>query len=275
MLKRKRLKPLLGEIKFTVPQTKKIPKSPEKYIGWLIQKNSQSLFVKQHGLELFEIPRMVGALIYHFKNFKRIEKRAANFIAPFINHNSLNDIISSSQQDFQYRSQLLTLYLKARYEKAAYLGALGKLAKTFTSEWCSQNSKTIANTIPTILALLPLRHKVDAHRSYDDPRAHEKNALDLNQPDSQILSQIRSHLSCNIINKWRGQCGHNGSFNLTYEILIGLEDRSPYLKENALGPVNGVEVPMNDKGYHIMFNLSRQHEIIIQESINFIKQILS
>ena len=260
---RESMKSSFLEIRFNIPKAKKPPKNPKGHVAWLIQKQAYLPFVKQHGLELLEIPEMVGVLVYHFNNFRRIEKKANALIAPIL--------IPEVSGEIAISDRIYSQYSKASYEKASYLVALGKLVTTFTSDWCSLDSKTIVSTIPTMLALLPLRHKVDAHRSYDSPKLHEKNTLKANLPDAQLLYHIESHLLCNVIRKWIRK---DGAINLIYEILINREDRHSHLKNNACTPINGVELLM-DKGYQISFNLSQQHPIIIQEVINFIKNLLN
>jgi hypothetical protein len=145
-------------------------KKPNKKIYALLSYNSDKKVFKNNEDLWPELISMIEALEYHYKNHCVYERK-----------------IERGQS-----------YYNARFEAIAYLNAMGRIYYFFTSEWlhasvCPIKSKCLRdgtrpcefNTllrseIPTLLALIPLRNKIAAHRQQDRPWKDDIKSLGFN-----------------------------------------------------------------------------------------------
>lgn len=248
------------------------PKPVHRYIWWLISKYKDTQFIQRHELELIGIPLIIHGLEYHYRNFFKIEQKARHLLMAF------EDSIRENGEAL-YPSLLSNLYPKAFQEIGAYLNVLGRLEKVITSDWINKyvTSQEIFSLIPSILSLIPLRHKYFAHRSFDAPRDSENQILKPNKVLSEkrrgeLEYAIQTHLSLGLMGTWRG--AKNEKPYLSYEIKIDAKDRHNILKEHSKNPMADIEYFKNeDETGFIHFIPTKHHHQTMLEIKKFFEEL--
>lgn len=212
--------------------TKKIMlriKNPTKMVLHLFH-----IYLKAYQNNKNNISRIInelGALEYHYEKHKKLEKKANN--GRF------------------YRNDL-------SYEAEAYITHLGKLFYFFNSCWFGTicDKKKIAITIPTILALLPIRNKITVHNQNDDSRNDDCSSPGLN---SHGLFPIKS--------------GRINDQKIKIKYSFPTKQRCHLLKRFHPSPVTGIEF-FGKENMIIEFIPSEQHSIIANEIFTLLKHFL-
>jgi hypothetical protein len=142
------------------------------------------------------------------------------------------------------------------HETVAYIGRLGQLSYFFESDWFSEVVKEddVALSIPSILALMPLRNKHSAHRQQDYPWKDDCSSLGLNQYGLKHglvgLGKKPSHV------------------NIQY--TFPTTQRHPFLKKYHPSPINEIE-HLGIKNNLIIFTPTKIHQAILNEVINLLQ----
>ncbi len=134
------------------------------------------LYLK-HKQKLGGVLDMVDGLEYHMRKIRIYEKKAC------LAASEIRKLMQKTGPLTLPRLTKKTNHHPAVHEAVAYIGRLGQLDYFFESDWFGESldKKQIALTIPSILALMPLRNKHSAHRQQDDPRPGDCGSLGLNE----------------------------------------------------------------------------------------------
>ncbi len=207
---------------------------------------------------------MLEGLEYHHTRLKQMEKKM------------LTDVFSYMAGGGR-KSKLGSSYV---HEIRAYLNVIGQFVGCITSDWFSKNyvdKSQLSTLCPTVLALLPFRHKDAAHRCIDKPEKRMKEETD---------SQKESFSSLYCDTEWTGQ--HSKPCDLTDEIplleqslatdlhlsyhaKIAVEHRCPILNTYNVAPVAGIEYPVSSVEIWLSFIPVKQHFQIMTEAYATIK----
>ncbi|PKR80711.1 hypothetical protein CW751_08040 [Brumimicrobium salinarum] len=103
---------------------------------------------------------IIEGLVYHFNNYYRL-------------HQSLNPIVKDKYTD-QARSQNWITINSMRHELTAYLNRMGQFYFYAKSDSVTDLGISYEIEMPEILRFIPLRHKLTAHRAFDNPRKNEE-----------------------------------------------------------------------------------------------------
>jgi len=112
------------------------------------------------------------------------------------------------------------------------------------------SEEVIASTIPTTLALKPIRNKYTAHRQIDPPRDDDCQNQELQQHG--LVFPI----------------GKPEQTRITYDFPT--KQRDPLLKKYQSKPVASIEVSKDNTS--IIFTPTRIHQVIIKEIIKLLEQ---
>ena len=133
--------------------------------------------------------------------------------------------------------------------------------KFFTSKWFSNTlGKThiIASTIPSILALMPLRHKFTAHRQQDDHRKDDCKSLGLNE--FGLMPALSDSLE------------KPDDVKIEYQFPTKQRDR--LLKKHKIPLVKEIEY-FGNNNHLITFTPTQIHHRIINEAINLLQHFFN
>lgn len=203
------------------------------------------LFVK-YELELLGVLDIVDGLEYHYKNFRKIEKKY---------------IIAQEQllKEHIYEPVLNPQYMI--HEATAYLNRLGQIETLFTSEWFKNymSAEELVKYCPIIFALMPFRNKFTAHRSIDDPR-------------NETPSQMASHASIPLGISSRGKVGERPNVNYTIKVQRA-ERENPKKTPLAIyqkSPIGDIEFFTEDEVF-LTFIPTKHHQKICLEIVTVLK----
>ena len=204
--------------------------------------NNECFSGHQNELEIFDIPRMIGGLEYHFKRLTSFEKK-------------IEIGIPSQSRD------------KIYYEMLAYFNTIGSLYSLFSSTWFKV--KNLASFIPTLLALVPFRHKISAQRSCD----FKKNSDSESQKQSHTTNVLfTSYSGKGKPSSLREMLGENALINLN--IKINKIDRCKDLKKKNYKLVKPIE-ELDGKEIWLTFSPSNNHPQLMKEILSLIESFVS
>lgn len=145
-------------------------------------------------------------------------------------------------------------------EITAYFNRLGQIYSCITSDWFQDYVKKeqLPFLCPSILALIPYRHKYAAHRSLD-------------RPWGESQSQHESHSNIYLYNEWHGKIG-DPRMLIGYQIKIDKKDRCKILTNYHPLPVQNFEF-FSDKEIFIDFVPTDHHNRIIHETFETLTQL--
>jgi|GEM_PF-2267905 hypothetical protein len=240
----------------------KLARSPKysRKVESLMASSASAPIMSDHSLEMQGVPFMLDGLEYYYGHLKQMEKRM------------LLDL-SSRMTGERRRSRLGFSYV---HEIGSYLNVIGQFTACITSNWFSNyvNKGQLAAFCPTVLALLPFRHKNAAHRCIDKPDSR------LEETNSQ--KESFSSLYCYVT--WIGQIPQTSSpihgisvqeqvlatdLHLTYQAKIAADHRCPILKKHNIAPVSRIESPTLDGEIFLNF---KEAYAVIEAAFQFKKQ---
>ncbi len=250
-------------------------KLPLELVFLILNDIKETPLYQKHELELQGLPKMVEALEYYYGNFNKNQSLARKELPVFLD---LNEVTESPSAIIL--SNNIVPRNNAYHDAMAYIVVLGRLVYALSSTWMEDfiPKTELIKTIPTLLALMPIRNKHAAHRSIDSPLKSEKTCIAASSSQDQNLELtqcIESHLILGSIGEWRGSSNDKTPY-LTYTIRI---DRMEQLNRRTLGdfsktpPVNGIETILGDATTEISFQPSLHHPKIINEITEFFQKI--
>ncbi len=233
-------------LNFTFSKPRKKLKTVSVRLAFLFAENSSSSILQSHELELAGIIDMAKGLEYHYKNFKKIEKKYLASYEKIFKEMILSQIPGKENMI---------------HEAVAYLNRLGQIETLITAPWFKTyiTEETLVNFCPKIFALMPLRNKFTAHRSIDDPR---------NETESQKASQASIPFGI----QSRGPIG--GLPKVSYSIKIAKEERRDSRKTLLATyhklPVQEIE-HFSETEVWITFTPTKHHEEICSEIVTVLR----
>lgn len=224
-------------------------------IVYLFGAYKNSTCFQEHEDSLWGILDMIEGLEYHYKAIIKYEKRARK---KFLLREGIFDFQSKSTIRIS-RPKKGTNYFLISHEAVAYINRLGQLFYLFTSKWFKNivPELQIAEKIPTILALMPIRNKYVAHRQQDLPRNDDCHSLGLHQHG----------LYPTLIGE-----NHPETMHLAFKFPT--KQRNELLKKYRTNAVQDVE-HFGDNNHIVSFIPAKIHSVVICECVNLIERFFS
>lgn len=194
---------------------------------------------------------IMDGLEYHHKKISRYELAAQRLVVKL-------ELAKSNAMSLIELAQG-TNHHPATHEAVAYLNRLGQLSYFFKSDWfCGQVSEpSIASAIPSILALLPIRHKLAAHRQIDVPRKGDSPNLGFNQ--------------FKLLNTVKGPIGNPQAARISYSFPTN--EREKLLEIHRPTPIANVEY-FGGSNHIVIFTPTQIHPTILAETFNLMELFL-
>lgn len=212
-------------------------KNYKKEFEYLCAKHQASIAMQADELEIWGISGILDGILYHYKRFKNLEKRQSPGNTSYVQFcNTINEI-------------------------TAYFNRLGQMYACITATWFQKyiTLDRLPALCPTILALIPYRHKYAAHRSLDRRRGES-------QSQHESLSNIFLYTG------WHGKVDHL-DMHIGYQVKISNKDRCKVLATYHPSPVQEIEHFTDNDEIFIDFVPFKHHKRVISEVFETLKQL--
>lgn len=223
-------------------------------IAYLYALHASTPLYKNHQETLGGLIDIVEGLEYHFKKINNYEKAACRRLL------QLEKEIDTSGKPFKMLQPDLrrTNHWPAKHEAVAYINRLGQLAFFFRSKWFKKvvyEEGHIASSIPSILALMPIRNKFTAHRQQDYSRKSD---------DCLNLGLHQYGLKHALV----GPIGKPEAVRIEYQFPT--KQRNDLLEKYHSAPVQDIEC-FGDSNNLIIFTPTKIHPKILRETIKLME----
>lgn len=249
-------------------------KNPIKKLHQLYSNYDDAFKVNEK--KLIGLVDMIGALEYHYSKHRNIEKKYTPYIViqidPITNRPIPFNLLDVQNSKKKINKNHLS------YEACAYLNRLGQVYYFLMSSWIHNSICNIERIkkgecaskkckyefllikhVPILLALMPIRNKITAHRQQDYPASDDCTDIGFNFYKLQHISS-----------------GPTGSIPSIQYTLSSVNQRNKILERYSIPAVSEVEYSNNGSfnGFIVNFKLSDLHPKIITGILNLIEELL-